>query len=444
MSSNFTRRAFSAFAFISAAVLSLNAATVFTDEATGLSFTVDDASSVSLTGPASYEGRVLTIPSEVEYGGTVYSVTSVGSSAFKDNASIESVVIPESVRVLNGSAFRGCGSLREVKITEGVESVLAHCFRESGLESVTFPASVRTLGTSAFMNCVSLTSVSMDACSVTALYGAFQGCSALRTVSLPALTEFSYPDFYDCAALESVSLLSETVPARALPSDTFSGVFDAAWCGEHTVLYVPDASIESYVGSWLDGFSEIRPLSEAPSAPEPIVPDPADNPDHLLLGELPAGMTTLRLTLSDGTVLTLPWLKGESMPLSISLPAGLYLMAFESDGERVQPRVDEGGSFLLRLPAVDGPVEYVADVRSDTTTEVSVEVSDGEMPEIVRMADRIVLRGVAAADKVFLYDMSGRQLTAVAVRAGYAELPLPSLTSPCVLRVGSRAFKFMP
>ena len=53
-------------------------------------------------------------------------------------------------------AFRGCSALRRVSLPEGLKSVGAFCFAESGLGEVVFPASVKLIKEFAFWRCRSL------------------------------------------------------------------------------------------------------------------------------------------------------------------------------------------------------------------------------------------------------------------------------------------------
>ena len=60
-----------------------------------------------------YTGEIV-IPESVTYGGTTYSVTSIGSSAFYNCSGLTSVTIPNSVTSIGNSAFLGCSGLTSV------------------------------------------------------------------------------------------------------------------------------------------------------------------------------------------------------------------------------------------------------------------------------------------------------------------------------------------
>ena len=78
-----------------------------------------------------YSGSV-TIPESVTYNGTAYSVTSIGSYAFRICYDLTSVEIPNSVTSIENDAFDQCERLK----------------------SVTIPNSVTSIGNSAFSHCI--------------------------------------------------------------------------------------------------------------------------------------------------------------------------------------------------------------------------------------------------------------------------------------------------
>ena len=96
-------------------------------------YTVKDgkATITGYTGP----GGAVNIPIAATLGGC--PVTTIGSCAFGDCTSPESVTIPASVTTIGDDAFSDCESLT----------------------SVTIPASVTTIGDGVFSGCTSLASV---------------------------------------------------------------------------------------------------------------------------------------------------------------------------------------------------------------------------------------------------------------------------------------------
>ena len=101
-----------------AAVLLLSAASASAHdfEVNGIYYRINsDGTSVSVTFKGSsydsyaneYSGAV-TIPSEVTYEGTTYSVTAIGSESFSFCRGLTSVVIPNIVTSIGNEAFNDC------------------------------------------------------------------------------------------------------------------------------------------------------------------------------------------------------------------------------------------------------------------------------------------------------------------------------------------------
>jgi hypothetical protein len=76
------------------------------------------------------------------------------------------------------------------------------------MTSITFPDSVKTLGSNAFDGCTALTTVTMPGVT-TISSSAFNGCTALTTVTMPKVTSIGTSAFSGCTALVSIMPLSE-------------------------------------------------------------------------------------------------------------------------------------------------------------------------------------------------------------------------------------------
>ena len=73
-----------------------------------LKYEVTDAAAktVELTGYVTKPTGILDIPATVTYGGTTYSVTSIGKQAFYECGGITSVTIPDGVTAIGDKAPR--------------------------------------------------------------------------------------------------------------------------------------------------------------------------------------------------------------------------------------------------------------------------------------------------------------------------------------------------
>ncbi|MBR5353760.1 MAG: leucine-rich repeat domain-containing protein [Bacteroidales bacterium] len=152
----------------------------------------------------------LTIPSSVTYGGTTYSVTSIGYDAFYDCTGLTSVSIPNSVTSIYDGAFYGCSGLTSLTIPNSVTFIgsAAFCYC-SGLASVNIPNSVTSIYDYAFQNCTGLTSISIPN-SVTSIGNyAFYNCNGLASVNIPnSVTSIGNYAFQNCTGLTSISIPS--------------------------------------------------------------------------------------------------------------------------------------------------------------------------------------------------------------------------------------------
>lgn len=76
------------------------------------------------------------------------SVTTIDSSAFTGCEDIERLVIPGTIKSINGPVF-GKTSGKEIIFEEGVETISHECFRGSTIQSITLPVSITTIGNGA-------------------------------------------------------------------------------------------------------------------------------------------------------------------------------------------------------------------------------------------------------------------------------------------------------
>ena len=136
------------------------------------------------------------------------SVTSIGGSAFSGCSSLTSITIPDSVTSIGSSAFYGCSKLTSITIPDSVTSIGSYAFYGcSGLTSITIPDSVTSIGEEAFYGCSSLTSVTIGN-SVTSIgSSAFSNCSSLMSITIPdSVTSIGEHAFGDCSSLTSVTI----------------------------------------------------------------------------------------------------------------------------------------------------------------------------------------------------------------------------------------------
>jgi len=116
-----------------------------------------------------------------------YPVTRIDVSAFRNNRTLVSVVIPEGVTTIGGYAFQGCFTLTSVTFPESLTAFGKAAFKDcTGLREVVIPGRITTIADRLFYDCVGLNTVVLPD-SVTIIdKEAFYGCKGLTDIIIPA------------------------------------------------------------------------------------------------------------------------------------------------------------------------------------------------------------------------------------------------------------------
>ena len=135
------------------------------------------------------------------------SVTSIGSYAFHGCSRLASVIIPNSVTSIGGCVFIGCKNLKSIDIPNSVTKIGDYTFQECGLTSVTLPNKITSIDTGLFQNSRDLTSVTIPNSVTSIKASAFAGCSGLTSISIPDdVTNIGKNAFQGCKNLTSVNI----------------------------------------------------------------------------------------------------------------------------------------------------------------------------------------------------------------------------------------------
>ena len=203
------------------------------------------------------KAEIMQIPSEVEYEGEKYIVTSINEGAFVSNTVIKQITIPKTIKNTNfgsmngitSNLFAGCSSLETIEVDEenpamcSLDGVLFNknkttlisypaaspresyyvpddvitaargaFFSSQHLKRIVLPDNMETLGVNLFGNSNSLEEVILPSNIKELPVYLFKDCKKLKSVNMPkGLTTIGYSAFEGCSTLEFISLPNSVV-----------------------------------------------------------------------------------------------------------------------------------------------------------------------------------------------------------------------------------------
>ena len=248
-------------------------------EVDGIYYTIGENNTAALDYANRSISGAVEIPSQVEFNGKKYDVTSIGEWTFANCTGLTSITIPNSVTSIGSEAFSLCSALTSVTIPNSVTSIGGKAFEYcSGLTSVKVPVTdysafcnnkvinlirtaigkpiqlidnegteiteyivpndVTSIGESAFRGCSGLTSVTIGNSVSSIGESAFNGCSGLTSVTIPnSVTSIGEYAFYNCNGLASVTIPNSVT---SISNSAFNG------CSGLTSVKVPVTDFSAF------------------------------------------------------------------------------------------------------------------------------------------------------------------------------------------------------
>ena len=126
------------------------------DTATGWSYTVNANGEAVISKYTGSDTHVV-VPEELNG----HPVTSIGSSAFSKNTTVEEIDIPDCVTGLGSwQTFMGATSLQRIRLSQSITAIPDNAFNGcKALTAIDIPGSVKSIGVGAFYGCWKLTDV---------------------------------------------------------------------------------------------------------------------------------------------------------------------------------------------------------------------------------------------------------------------------------------------
>ena len=160
-------------------------------------------------GDGNYVITDLVIPTVVKNGSGKDSVviSIAGSPGQEKVSTIKTVVLPETIEMINAYSFKNW----------------------TGLTSINIPSKVKNILQCAFENCTSLTTVTIPEGFSTLAFGAFSGCTSLTKAYLPSTISMHGGDqFKGCSSDLTIYVNKYESECSGWPS---------GWSGDATVIY---------------------------------------------------------------------------------------------------------------------------------------------------------------------------------------------------------------
>ena len=152
------------------------------------------------------------------------TVTLIESRAF-ENSGITSIIIHDSVTKIQNGAFNSCKKLTEATLSNNITNISMQLFENCDkLEAIVIPDKVTIIDFFAFSGCTKLKSVIIPPNVTKIGQSAFSGCQDLESVIIPTSVEkIEDGAFIDCYSLKKIHIpnyYTDYISKNVFPSDT--------------------------------------------------------------------------------------------------------------------------------------------------------------------------------------------------------------------------------
>ena len=142
------------------------------------------------------------------------NITAIKHGAFADCYRLLNVEIPSSVKTIGRRAFYACVNITNLVIPDAVTVIEDETFYfMTGLLDITLPSNLTSIGVGAFNQCVKLETITIPSTVTEIKNNAFVRCFKLKTLTVLAdePPTLGSSVFYDCNALEKISVKAESL-----------------------------------------------------------------------------------------------------------------------------------------------------------------------------------------------------------------------------------------
>ena len=161
--------------------------------------------------------------------------------------SIESIVIPDSVKIIGRRVFEGCNKLTKVVLPSTIKELGGYCFCDCHkLQKIILPSKLKDIQDSMFSECYELDNVVIPAGVKYIEQFAFKNCRKFTSIVIPnGVESIGLSAFANCKNLEYLYIPASVVEIR----DAFMGETPFVGCEELTVHCPSGSFAEEYCNS---------------------------------------------------------------------------------------------------------------------------------------------------------------------------------------------------
>ena len=174
-------------------------------------------------------------------------VTSIGAHTFHSCGRLTVATVPDTVKTIGASAFESCGKLADLSFVEYADEIGAYAFKNCGATgAVTVKDGVTEIPAGAFQN-ATLQTLTLPNSVKTVGVDAFNGCSSLETVTLPAAVTLDSNAFAWCRGVSNVTITGTggTLMSDFTDSYTWTPWYSGCYYNDHPL----ELEIQSGVAS---------------------------------------------------------------------------------------------------------------------------------------------------------------------------------------------------
>ena len=174
-------------------------------------YTTTDGNIIDIEDGIICDANILSNTYDSVLGGKIVfdsPVEQIKDSAFKDNTTLQSIILPDSVTVIESTAFHNCQELISIDTGNGILEIKDTVFStDHKLSNVILGNNITKIGNAAFSDCISISNINFPETLIELGELAFYACSGLTEIIIPdSVVTIGIYAFSGCSSVNYVSI----------------------------------------------------------------------------------------------------------------------------------------------------------------------------------------------------------------------------------------------